>query len=191
MRATLAVNGLNHPNLNKLQYYPRKILFLLRHNYPAGNYMFKINNRNTRTRCEMCSKLTIKTPERRHWRHSGVFIVNFKRISHLVLVFMLLTLSRYTFIIPFLARITISSDKKEVLDYEPFTKQEQLSQPITISWADAKHRNFLLNGFETSFWSWELQLQEISMVLCLSHKISSIFSVCQKSWVLIWKIFFI
>ena len=33
---------------------------------PAGNYMFKVNNRNTRTRCETCSKLTIKTPERRH-----------------------------------------------------------------------------------------------------------------------------
>ena len=30
---------------------------------PAGNYMFKVNNRNTRTRCEICSKLTIKTPE--------------------------------------------------------------------------------------------------------------------------------
>ena len=35
---------------------------------PAGNYMFKVNNRNTRTRCEICSKLTIKTSERRHWR---------------------------------------------------------------------------------------------------------------------------
>ena len=39
-------------------------------------------------------KLTIKTPERRHWRHSGVFIVNFEHISHLVLVFLLLTLSK-------------------------------------------------------------------------------------------------
>ena len=28
--------------------------------YPAGNYMFKINNRNARTRCEICSKLTMK-----------------------------------------------------------------------------------------------------------------------------------
>ena len=27
---------------------------------PAGNYMFKVKNRNTRTRCEICSKLTIK-----------------------------------------------------------------------------------------------------------------------------------
>ena len=33
---------------------------------PAGNYIFKVNNRNTRTRCEICSKLTIKTPERHH-----------------------------------------------------------------------------------------------------------------------------
>ena len=33
---------------------------------PVGNYMFKVNNRNTRIRCEIYSKLTIKTPERRH-----------------------------------------------------------------------------------------------------------------------------
>ena len=39
--------------------------------------MFKVN-RNTRTRrCEVCSKLTIKTLERRHWHGSGVFMVNF------------------------------------------------------------------------------------------------------------------
>ena len=38
-------------------------------------------------------KVTIKTPERRHWRRSGVFIVNFKHILHLVLVFLLLTLN--------------------------------------------------------------------------------------------------
>ena len=62
--------------------------------YPAGNYMFKVNNRNARTRCEICSKLTIKTPERRQWCHSGVFIVNFEHISHLVLTFLLLILSR-------------------------------------------------------------------------------------------------
>ena len=33
-------------------------------NYPAGIYLFKVNKRN-RTRCEICSKLTIKIPERR------------------------------------------------------------------------------------------------------------------------------
>ena len=45
---------------------------------PAGIYLLKVNNKNTRTRCEICSKLTIKTPERRQW---------------LVLVLQLLTLN--------------------------------------------------------------------------------------------------
>ena len=47
-------------------------------NNPAGNYMFKVNHRNTRTRCEICSKLTIKTPERRH-RHFFEVIEVFSR----------------------------------------------------------------------------------------------------------------
>ena len=41
--------------------------------------MFKVNN---------------KTPERRHWRRSDVFIVNFEYISHFFLVFLLLTLNK-------------------------------------------------------------------------------------------------
>ena len=34
--------------------------------YPTNIYLPKANNRNTRNICEICSKLTIKTPERRH-----------------------------------------------------------------------------------------------------------------------------
>ena len=48
--------------------------------YPAGNYMFKVGNRNTRTRYEICSKL-IKIPERRYWHHFGDFILNFEPCS--------------------------------------------------------------------------------------------------------------
>ena len=55
--------------------------------------MFKLNDRNTKTRCEICLELAMKTPERRQWCHSGVFIVNSKHISHLFLVFVLLTLN--------------------------------------------------------------------------------------------------
>ena len=54
---------------------------------PAGNYILKVNNRNTRTRCEICSKLTIKIPKRRQWRRYGIFIVNSEHITHLALVF--------------------------------------------------------------------------------------------------------
>ena len=38
-------------------------------------------------------KFIIKTPEQCHCHHFGVFIVNFEYISHLALVFLLLTLS--------------------------------------------------------------------------------------------------
>ena len=34
--------------------------------YPVGIYLLKVNTRNTRIRCEICSKLTIKTLERRY-----------------------------------------------------------------------------------------------------------------------------
>ena len=39
---------------------------------PANIYLFKVNNRSTRKRCEICSKLTIKTPERCQWRNCRV-----------------------------------------------------------------------------------------------------------------------
>ena len=32
--------------------------------FPAGNYMFKVDNRDTRTRCERCSKQSKKISER-------------------------------------------------------------------------------------------------------------------------------
>ena len=60
---------------------------------PIGIYLLKVNNRDTRTRCEICLKLIIKTPERRQCRCSAVFTVNFEHISHPVLVFLLLTLN--------------------------------------------------------------------------------------------------
>ena len=55
--------------------------------FPAGIYLLKVNNRNNRARCELCLKLTIKTPERIHC------IVNFEHIPHLFLVLLLLTLN--------------------------------------------------------------------------------------------------
>ena len=60
---------------------------------PAGIYLHKVFNRGTRTRYEICSKLTIKIPERRQLRRSGVFMVNFKHISHLDLLFPLINLN--------------------------------------------------------------------------------------------------
>ena len=50
-----------------------------------SNYMFNVISTNTKTRCEICSKLTIEIPEQRH--------VNFEHISHLIQMFLLLTLN--------------------------------------------------------------------------------------------------
>ena len=49
-------------------------------NIPSGIYLLKVNERNARARCEICSKLTIKIPERCQW-------LNFEHVSHLALVF--------------------------------------------------------------------------------------------------------
>ena len=46
-------------------------------NFPANIYLFKVTSK----RCEIRSKLTIKTPEQRHWRRSGSFIVNFEKVN--------------------------------------------------------------------------------------------------------------
>ena len=62
---------------------------------PVGDYMFKVNNRNTRTRCETCSMLTLQTPKRQLaslwclycwlWTYftpwSSISIVNFEHES--------------------------------------------------------------------------------------------------------------
>ena len=62
---------------------------ILIQNFLADFYLFKVNKKDTRKTCKICSKLTMKTPERRHLHRSGVFIVNFEHISNLFLVFLL------------------------------------------------------------------------------------------------------
>ena len=68
------------------------IVFLMYHKQQLANiYLIKLNNRTIRKKCEVCSKLTIQTPEQ---SRSGVIIVNLEHISHLFLVFLLLILNK-------------------------------------------------------------------------------------------------
>ena len=49
---------------------------------PAGIYLLKANKRNTRTRCEICSKLTIKTLYRTYFTLCfRVSIANFEQVN--------------------------------------------------------------------------------------------------------------
>ena len=43
------------------------LFFFLKTSNPAGIYMLKVSNRNTRKRCETSSSSTIKIPKRRQW----------------------------------------------------------------------------------------------------------------------------
>ena len=56
---------------------------------PAGINMFKVNNRNTIIRCEICSKPTIKTVERRRQKEDSEAAI------HLRLIRMMLMTSSY------------------------------------------------------------------------------------------------
>ena len=75
------------------QKYEQKLLI-----YQVGVNIFSINiyllnltNGDTKKKSEIYSKLTIKAPQR---RNCSSFDVNFKPISHLLLVLILLTLNR-------------------------------------------------------------------------------------------------
>ena len=57
--------------------------------------------------CEICSKLTIKKPERRHY---SVFTVNFEQISNNLLVFPLLTLKNQ----PIVELVTVDKNCTEI-----------------------------------------------------------------------------
>ena len=45
--------------------------------FSVGIYLFRVKNRNTKTRCDIWSKLTTKTPE----RQSSVSIINFQQVN--------------------------------------------------------------------------------------------------------------
>ena len=62
--------------------------------FPGSIYLFKVYSRNTCIIFGICSKLTIKAPEGRHWRRFGVFIVKFEQISNIILMFLFLTFSK-------------------------------------------------------------------------------------------------
>ena len=57
-------------------------------------FLLTVNNKNSRKRCGTYLRLTIKTTERRQQHHPRVFIVTFEHVSHLSLVFLLLTFTQ-------------------------------------------------------------------------------------------------
>ena len=88
---TQCENGESHDG--KVYKETKKLLTTNRRSFliPAGIYL--VCSKST-IKTKICSKSTIKTSERRQWRRSSVFIVNFELTSHLILVFLLLILNK-------------------------------------------------------------------------------------------------
>ena len=120
-----------------------------------GIYFLKVIGRVTRTRCEICSKLTVKIPKLCRGRLSGVFIVNLKQISHLALVFLSLTLSR-----------CMSTENRSLQNFSHFLWY-QPSKEIPYSK------------------STDVILVSLLLALKIIHAFSSIFEIFSKSTVLI------
>ena len=91
---------------------------------PANKYMPKVKNRDTRKKFEICSKLTIKIAVRRYWHLS-----NFENILYLFLVFLLLTLNRWTFAM--VRRIMLISDCLQKTCHKGFLEMSEFQKDAT------------------------------------------------------------
>ena len=63
-------------------------IIVFRLNFLVNKNFLKVDNKNIRKRCKICSKLAIKTLVPRNVRASFIFVVNFEDISTLFLVFL-------------------------------------------------------------------------------------------------------
>ena len=89
-----AKNSNEHFKAFEMPFPTVEFIKIIYERYPANKYMFRFKYGNIRKRSDIRSKLTIKTPERLHWCCSSFFVINFKNISHLFLLFLLFTLNR-------------------------------------------------------------------------------------------------
>ena len=72
--------------MRNTNWYDQFIIYQWLHYYfPPNNYLFNVINKNTRTWCKICPKLTIKTSERRQlWTYftpcSGVSVIDLEQL---------------------------------------------------------------------------------------------------------------
>ena len=142
--------------------------------------MFKVNNRNRGTMCGICLKLTTKTPERRLWRRSCVFIFNFEHISHLALLILLLTLSMLMPDgLPFLLEIT-------TLRFTCSKKNDKISNVNNSHTLAEKHFIFLKNVSEQTLKSFNMKFRTQWKVRKSSYRARQFSALLRNLAILIW-----
>ena len=117
-------------------------------------------------------KLKIKTSDQGQWRRSGVFIVNFKLISHLVLEFLFWTLSMYLLALCDLFYISIVFII-DGLNFHPFVEKISKKQNISTKWnahgADLKQRNRKFISIKFIWWNLNYEVTSL-IIIHFFHK---------------------
>ena len=113
----------------------------------AGICLFKIKDVNNRTMGETCSKLKIRPPELRQWRRSGVFMNRFEQVSHILMVFLLLNLTK-----KMLAGINWFLLTKIKWTWEVYSQNLQFDSPPSIWHKRGNKFNPLFHEFFRKLW---------------------------------------
>ena len=107
-----------HPSIIRLVLGNLKNCIFTTYIYPANIYLFKVNKRNTRKRCEICFKLTINISEKIHNYRGCRFkplTILAKKSSDVVQVSLLLTLNYFT---PFTSASIIDFKQENVCNLQ-------------------------------------------------------------------------
>ena len=115
-------------------------------------------------------KLKIKTSARGHWRRSGVFIVNFDLTPHLVLLFLLWSLSNYLFVLcePFYISIVFRFDGFKFNSFlERISTKWNISRKSNAQGTDLKQWNG--KWISIKFLYWNLNFELTAMIINELH----------------------
>ena len=115
-------------------------------------------------------KLKIKTSARGHWRRSGVFIVNFDLTPHLVLLFLLWSLSKYLFVLcePFYISIVFTFDGFKFHSFlERISTKWNISTKSNAQGTDLKQWNG--KWISIKFLYWNLNFELTAMIINELH----------------------
>ena len=124
----------------------------------AGIFLFKVSSGITKTIREICSELITVTPEWRYWILSGVFFANYEQISHIILLFPLLTINKkmltewlfqslivFQYLISILWSYywSIHHSGKCTTSIQYFHNLHRISSAHQLLWFYAKQKNFV------------------------------------------------
>ena len=147
---------------------------LLIWSFPANHSLFEVSYWSTRTRCENCSLLRIKTQERCQWHCSGVLIVNCELLTRCSVFLQILLAGK---LIRSYLNVDTNAFKDTHSEKSPSSKIPALTKSMNMDiWVVGKLKQLFIRGslseiiFSTkrsSYWQ--------NSILCVRSNLYSLF----------------